>query len=310
MSNISANLVKILREKTGAGMMDCKKALSETGGDLEQATDWLRKKGLAAAAKKAGRVASEGLIGVCQENHSAALIEINSETDFVARNPEFQKTVSEIVSIAAKAPCAVETLLSKPFSNEDSTVEEALTRLISVIGENISLRRVDCLTVTEGVVAGYIHGAVSEGLGRIGVIVALESKGDKAKLQALGKKIAMHIAAASPQALTIESLDPQLLEREKNILIEQARTSNRPDSVIEKMVEGRVRKFYEEVVLLEQVYVIDGKKKISEVLEDLSKEIGSPIKITSYVRYALGEGIEKETTDFAAEVQQTAGTRV
>ncbi|MBP9829426.1 MAG: elongation factor Ts [Proteobacteria bacterium] len=306
MTEISPNLVRELREKSGAGMMDCKKALVENNGNLEAAVDWLRKKGLAAAAKKAGRVAAEGLVGVAASGNAAAVVEINAETDFISRNEQFQKMVLQAAEAAASKEYTIESLAQAPFKGETATVAEEMTRLIAVIGENMNLRRVQRLSVQNGIVATYVHNATAPGLGRIGVLVALESTGDAAKLQELGKKIAMHVAAASPQSLDISSLDAASLERERAVLIDQARASGRPEEVIEKMVEGRVRKFYEEVVLLEQVFVMDGKTKIADVVAQFSKEIGAPITLTGFVRYGLGEGIEKEETDFAAEVQAQA----
>ncbi len=302
MADITPNLVRELREKSGAGMMDCKKALVENNGDLEAAVDWLRKKGLAAAAKKAGRVAAEGLVGVAASGNAAAVVEINAETDFIARNPQFQAMVLQAAEIAAAKDHTVESLAQAPFKGEAATLSEEITRLIAVIGENMNLRRVERLSVANGVVATYVHNATTPGLGRIGVLVALESTGDVAKLQDLGRKIAMHVAAATPQSLDVASLDPLALERERAVLVDQARASGRPEEVIQKMVEGRVRKFYEEVVLLEQVFVMDGKTKIADVVEQFAKEIGTPVILKGFVRYNLGEGIEKEETDFAAEV--------
>jgi elongation factor Ts len=307
MAEITPNLVRELREKSGAGMMDCKKALVENNGDLEAAVDWLRKKGLAAAAKKAGRVAAEGLVGVAASGNAAAVVEINAETDFIARNPQFQAMVLQAAEIAAAKDHTVESLAQAPFKGEAATLSEEITRLIAVIGENMNLRRVERLSVANGVVATYVHNATTPGLGRIGVLVALESTSDAAKLQDLGRKIAMHVAAATPQSLDVASLDPLALERERAVLVDQARASGRPEEVIQKMVEGRVRKFYEEVVLLEQVFVMDGKTKIADVVEQFAKEIGTPVVLKGFVRYNLGEGIEKEETDFAAEVQAQAG---
>ena len=306
MVDISPNLVKELREKSGAGMMDCKKALTENNGDIEAAVDWLRKKGLAAAAKKAGRVAAEGLVGVAACGTSAAVVEINAETDFIARNPQFQALVRQSAEIVAASDSTVESLSKAAFKGETPTVGEEIVRLIAVIGENMSIRRVQRLSVSSGVVATYVHNATAPGLGRIGVLVALESTGDTAKLQEFGRKLAMHIAAACPQSLDVSSLDPAALERERAVLIEQARASGRPEEVIQKMVEGRVRKFYEEVVLLEQVFVMDGKTRVADVVEQFSKELGAPVVLKDFVRYTLGEGIEKEQTDFAAEVQAQA----
>ncbi|MBX9804796.1 MAG: translation elongation factor Ts [Alphaproteobacteria bacterium] len=311
MAEITANLVKDLRERTGAGMMDCKKALTEVEGDMEAAIDWLRKKGLAAAAKKAGRVASEGLVAAAIDDASnataGAVVEINAETDFVARNENFQNLVRNTALIAAKQDYTVDTLKAAPFPGEAPTVEDEITRLIAVIGENMHLRRVVRLSVSEGHVASYVHNAVSPGLGKIGVLVALESSGDKGTLADLGKRIAMHIAAANPQALLIENLDPTSLDREKTIVADQARASGRPDDIIAKMVEGRLRKFYEEVVLMEQTFIIDGKTKIRDMLETASKELNAPVHLKGYVRYALGEGVEKAESDFAAEVLAQAG---
>lgn len=309
MAEISAALVRDLREKTGAGMMDCKKALIETNANLEEAVDWLRTKGLAAAAKKAGRVAAEGLVGVATSGTTGAIIEINAETDFVARNETFQSFVNSATQTALKQVYTVDALKAAPVG-EYASLEAGLTHLIAVIGENMNLRRVARLSVNTGVVATYMHSATVPNLGKIGVLVALESTGDKEKLNDLGKKIAMHIAASAPIALEIADVDASLLEREKNVLIEQARESGRPEEIIQKMVVGRVAKFYEEIVLLEQTFVMDGKTKISQFVENTAKEIGAPIKLTGFVRYVLGEGIEKEQSDFAAEVQaQAAGSR-
>lgn len=309
MAEISATLVRDLREKTGAGMMDCKKALTETSGNLEEAVDWLRKKGLAAAAKKAGRVAAEGLVGVITSGNAGAIVEINAETDFVARNDKFQNFVSQATSAAVAKDHTVDSLKTTPVGEYDS-LDAGLTHLIAVIGENMNLRRVNRLSVNNGVVSSYMHSAVVPNLGKIGVLVALESTGDTEKLNELGKKIAMHIAASAPLALEIADVDASLLEREKNVLIDQARASGRPEDIIQKMVAGRVAKFYEEIVLLEQAFVIDGKTKVSQIIENTAKEIGAPIKLKGFVRYALGEGIEKEESDFAAEVQaQAAGNR-
>ena len=305
MAEITASLVKELREKTGAGMMDCKKALGETQGDLEQAVDWLRKKGLAAAAKKAGRVAAEGLVGVAAGGKSGAAVEINSETDFVARNEQFQGFVGAVAKLALTEGDDVEKLKNGKIGG--TSVADELTRLVATIGENMSLRRATRLTVADGVVATYVHNQIAAGMGKIGVLVALESTGDAAKLTALGKQIAMHVAAAHPQALDIQSVDSKALERERDVLREQARASGKPDNVVEKMIEGRLRKYYEETVLLEQVYVIDAETKIKDVVAKAAKEIGAPITLKGFARFQLGEGIERETTDFAAEVAATAG---
>jgi elongation factor Ts len=301
MAEITAALVKELREKSGAGMMDCKRALTESGGDIEGAVDWLRKKGLAAAAKKAGRIAAEGLIGVASSGRTGAAVEVNSETDFVARNEAFQAHVRNVATVALGAGGDVEKLKASAYPG-GGTCADALTALVAKIGENMSMRRTAALTVKDGVVATYMHSAVSPGLGKIGVLVALESAGDKDKLLALGRQIAMHIAAANPQALDISSVDPAALAREKAVLTEQASASGKPAAVIEKMVEGRVRKYYEETVLLEQVYVVDGESRVKDVIAKTAKELGTAVACTGFVRYALGEGIEKKTEDFAAEV--------
>lgn len=302
---ISATLVKDLREKTGAGMMDCKKALSETNGDFETAIDWLRKKGLSAAAKKAGRVAAEGLTAAIVDGTTGAIIEVNSETDFVARNDKFQAMVSGIAKLALTVR-GIESLQDATMSS-GKTVRDELVEHIATIGENMNLRRISTLHVMDGVVASYIHNAVADGLGKIAVLVALESNGDKTKLTTLGKQIAMHIAATRPQALNIESVDPDTLKRERDIFFEQSRASGKPDNIIEKMVDGRIRKFYEESVLLEQVFVIDGKTKISDVIANLAKELGTSVALKAFVRFELGEGIEQEVKDFAAEVAAVSG---
>lgn len=306
MAEISAALVKELRDKTGAGMMDCKKALAEAGGEMEAAVDWLRKKGLAAAAKKSGRVAAEGLVGVAADGTVGACVEVNAETDFVARNDTFQGFVTQVTEIALKTGGDIESLKGQPFPGSGRTVAEELTHMVATIGENMNLRRAAKLTVTDGVVASYMHSALAPGLGKIGVLVALESTGDKAKLAELGRQIAMHVAAARPEALDIADVDASALERERNVLADQARASGKPEDIIQKMVEGRIRKYYEEVVLLEQVFVVDGETKIRKVVENAGKTVGAPVKLTAFVRYALGEGIEKETTDFAAEVASMA----
>jgi elongation factor Ts len=304
---ITPALVKELREKTGAGMMDCKRALTETEGDLEPAIDWLRKKGLAAAAKKAGRVASEGLVAAAVRGSEGAVIEVNAETDFVARNEMFQSFVRTVCDLALGAAHDLDQLRAAAYPGTGRSVGEELTHLISTIGENMTLRRMHRLAVPQGVVASYVHGAVAPGLGKIGVLVALQSAGDQAALLTLGKHLAMHVAAANPQYLTIASVDPAALERERNVLREQSRASGKPDAIIEKMVEGRLRKFYEDVVLLEQIYVVDGESRVAKVLETAAKDAGAPIKLAGFVRFALGEGIEKQQSDFAAEVGSLAG---
>ena len=307
MAEITAALVKELREKTGAGMMDCKKALGETNGDLEGAVDWLRKKGLAAAAKKSGRVAAEGLVAVATSGTAGAVVEVNAETDFVARNEKFQGFAAEAAKVALTTGADVEALKAAAYPGAGHTVQDELTSLIATIGENMNLRRAAKLSVSAGVVTSYIHTAIAPGLGKIGVLVALESTGDAAKLTELGKQIAMHVAAARPDALDVADVDVSALEREKSVLAEQARASGKPESIIEKMVEGRLRKYYEEVCLLEQTYVIDGESKVRAVVEKVAKELGAPIKVAGFVRYALGEGIEKAESDFAAEVAAAAG---
>jgi elongation factor Ts len=306
MAEITAALVKDLREKTGAGMMDCKKALNETAGDVEAAIDWLRKKGLAAAAKKAGRVAAEGLVGIAAKGTTGVVVEVNAETDFVARNDQFQGLVSGVADVALTVGDDVEAIKKAPFAGAGKTVEEHLTTLIATIGENMNLRRAKRLSVSAGVVASYIHSAVVPGLGKIGVLVALESTGNVDRLAEVGKQIAMHVAAANPLFLDTTSVDHAALEREKSVLTDQAKASGKPDAVIEKMVEGRIRKYYEEVCLVEQVYVMDQDSKISKVIENLGKELGAPVKLTGFARFALGEGIEKEESDFAAEVAAAA----
>ena len=306
MADISAALVRDLREKTGAGMLDCKKALVETNGNIEEAVDWLRKKGLAAAAKKAGRVAAEGLVGLATSSTAGVVVEVNSETDFVARNDQFQNLVSKVAQIALSGNHDnVESLKSAGF--DGTTVGEGVTNLVAVIGENMNLRRVQMLKINgSGVIASYIHNAMGPNIGKIGVLVALESNADKAKLEELGKKIAMHVAAAQPQFLDTTDVDNASLERERNVLADQARASGRPEDIIQKMVDGRIRKYYEEVVLLEQNYVIDGQSRVRDVVEQFGKELGSPIKLVGFVRFNLGEGIEKAETDFAAEVKAQA----
>jgi elongation factor Ts len=306
MAEITAAQVKELREKTGAGMMDCKRALTETAGDMEGAVDWLRKKGLAAAAKKAGRVAADGLIGVVSQGAKGAMVEVNAETDFVARNDNFQDFVRRTAEIALAHEGDMSRIQQSEYPGGGS-VTDKLTHLVATIGENMSLRRATSLSVGKGVVSSYVHNAAGPGLGKIGVLVALESTGDAGKLAALGKQIAMHIAAANPQALSIAEVDPKALERERGVLREQAASSGKPAAVIEKMVEGRLRKYYEDVVLLEQVYVIDGESRVSAAVEKAAKEIGAPVKVTGFRRFALGEGIERKESDFAAEVAAQAG---
>ena len=307
MAAITAQMVKTLREKTGAGMMDCKKALGETEGDIEAAVDWLRKKGLSAAAKKAGRVAAEGVVAVATSDGSGALIEVNSETDFVSRNADFQGFASTLATMALETGDDLDALKGKPYPGTDRNVEEQLTHNIATIGENMSLRRAIRLDVDGGVVVPYIHNAVAPGIGKIGVLVGLKSTADAATLEALGKQLAMHVAATAPKSLSVDDLDPAEVEREKSILVDQAKASGRPPEIIEKMVTGRLQKFYQEVVLLEQTFVIDNESKVGKVIENAAKEAGAPIEMVGFKRFTLGEGIEREEADFAAEVAATLG---
>ncbi|MGF1610847.1 MAG: translation elongation factor Ts [Kiloniellales bacterium] len=307
MAEITAALVKELRETSGAGMMDCKKALTESGGDIEAAVDWLRKKGLAAAAKKAGRVAAEGLIGVAASGTTGAVVEVNAETDFVARNEQFQNFVRQVAGLALKSGGDLEALKAQPYPGSGRSVADELTQMIATIGENMNLRRLAVLSVSAGIVASYVHNQAAPGLGKIGVLVALDSTGDQDKLATLGKQLAMHVAAAAPQAVDASGVDPEALARERDVLAEQARASGKPEEIIQKMVEGRLRKFYEDVCLLEQAFVIDGESKVRKVLEQAAKELGAPVKVTGFVRFMLGEGIEREETDFAAEVAAQLG---
>jgi len=304
MAAITAALVKELRDKSGAGMMDCKKALAETDGDMEAAVDWLRTKGLAAAQKKSGRVAADGLVTVTATGNRGAVVEINAETDFVARNESFQDFVSTIGSIALDAGDNADTILAAAYPDTGRTVAEQLTHNIATIGENMSFRRASVLEVSNGLVATYMHGALKPGLGKIGVLVALESDAPAETLEALGKQLAMHIAAARPEFLSVADVDAEALERERTVLTEQARESGKPENIIEKMVEGRLRKYYEEVVLTEQVFVIDNETKITKVVENAAKDAGTAIALKGFARFELGQGIEKEETDFAAEVAQ------
>ena len=304
--SITAAQVKELREKSGAGMMDCKKALNETNGDMDSAVDWLRTKGLAAAAKKSGRVASEGLVAASVSDGVGALIELNSETDFVSRNDEFQNFAKTLADIALGVN-DLEALKAANFPGAGRTVEEELTQKIATIGENMSLRRMQKVSVDAGLVVSYIHNAVADGLGRIGVLVGLSSVADEASLAKLGKQLAMHIAATSPASLSVDDLDPAMVQRERDVLIEQAKASGKPQDIAEKMVEGRMRKYYEEVVLLEQIFVVDGETKVKAVIEMAAKDAGSAIALTAFSQYNLGEGVEKEETDFAAEVAAQLG---
>ena len=307
MSEITAARVKELREKTGAGMMDCRKALGETGGDLEAAVDWLRKKGLASAAKKAGRVAAEGLVAVAVSGTTGAVVAVNAATDFVGRNEKFQAFAAEVAQLALGVSGDDVAALSATKMASGETVETVLTQLVATIGENMSLRRMKRVSVKEGAVVPYMHGALTPQLGRIGVLIALESGADAAVLAGLGKQLAMHVAAANPQSLTIDAVDPAALERERAVLADQARASGKAEEIIGKMVEGRLRKYYEETVLLEQVFVVDGESRVKDVVAKAGKEAGKPVALTGFVRFALGEGIEKQQTDFAAEVAAQAG---
>ncbi len=302
MAEITASLVKTLREKTGAGMMDCKKALGEVGGDIEKAVDWLRTKGLSAASKKAGRVAAEGLVGVAATGNKGALMEVNAETDFVGRNDQFQKFVAATTRIALENAGDLAKVTATPFPGTGRDVQGELTNLIATIGENMSLRRSAMLSVSDGVVVGYTHNAVAPDLGKIGVLVALESTGDKTKLAALGKQLAMHVAATNPQSLTVADLDQTAIERERGVLTEKAGQTGKAADIIAKMVEGGLRKFHQEVVLLEQAFVMDGKTKVSKVVDEAGKDVGAPVKLAGFLRFALGEGLEKKSEDFAAEV--------
>jgi elongation factor Ts len=302
MAEITAALVKDLREKTGAGMMDCKRALTETGGELESAIDWLRKKGLAAAAKKSGRVAAEGLVGVISAPGRAAMVEVNAETDFVARNDTFQAFVEAVAKIALAVGEDLDAIKTAPFPGSGRTVAEELTHMVATVGENMNIRRARVLSVGSGVVATYVHNTLKPGLGKIGVLVAVEGAGEMAALETLGRQVGMHIAASSPEAIDTDGVDPAALEREKAVLTEQARASGRPDNIIEKMVEGRIRKFYEDVVLLEQVWVHDGESRVKAVLAKAG------VKLAGFARFKLGEGIDKpEGPGFATEFAATAG---
>ncbi len=311
MAAITAALVKELREKTGAGMMDCKAALKENDGDMEKAVDWLRKKGLSKAAKKAGRTAADGLVAVAiAETGNGAkgvLVEVNAETDFVARNEVFQKMVASIADEALSVDGDIDALRTRTFPGGSKTIDEHITAMVGTIGENMSLRRAEGVAVDNGVVVPYIHTQIADGMGKIGVLVALKSEGDKAALKALARQIAMHVAATRPLALNIADLDASLVEREKSVLADQARASGKPEAIIEKMVEGRLRKYYEESVLMEQIFVMDNETKIGKLVEAAAKDAGAPVELTDFVRLELGEGIEvEEGDDFAAEVAAMA----
>jgi len=305
MADISAKLVKDLRDRTGAGMMDCKKALVETAGDFEKAVDWLRTKGLASAAKKAGRTAAEGLVGVAVDGTKGAVVEINSETDFVAKNAQFQGFVGDVAKLALRHGSDVDALLGANHPAGGS-VQDVLTNNIATIGEQQAVRRAEIVEAT-GVVASYVHNAAAPDMGKIGVLVAIDSDGDKAALMALGKQLAMHIAAANPLALTADDLDADLLARERAIAAEKAAASGKPADIVERMVDGAVKKFAGEVALMSQVFVIDGKSKVADIVAAEARKLGTDIKVSRFVRFQLGEGIEKATSDFAAEVAATAG---
>ena len=305
MANISASMVKELRESTGAGMMDCKAALTETNGDITAAQDWLRKKGLSKAAKKAGRVAAEGLIGVKVQGVKGVVVEVNSETDFVARNDLFQGLVKIVADVALGAGTDVEKINAAKAGS--ITIAEAVADTIAKIGENMTLRRAAALSVGKGAVGSYVHNSVSDGLGKIGVLVALESGGKVDELASLGRMVAMHVAAANPQALDASGLDPATIAREKDVLADKFKAQGKPANVIEKIVESGLKTFYKEVCLLEQAYVHDPAKSVAQALKEAEGKVGSPIKITGFVRFALGEGIEKQESDFAAEVAAAAG---
>ena len=301
MTEVTVGMVRELRDATGAGMMDCKKALVESGGEMEAAIDWLRKKGLSAAAKKSGRVAAEGLVGVASGPNIAAMVEVNAETDFVARNENFQNFVAEVAGLALSVGEDVEALKAATYPGTQHSTQEELTKLIATIGENMTIRRARVLRVEEGSVATYMHNAVKPGLGKIGVLVALEGKNEMQVMETLGRQIGMHVAATRPEALDVDAVEPSALEREKAVLTEQAMASGKPEAVIQKMVEGRIRKYYEEIVLLEQVWVHDGESRVKAVVGKLG------LTLSGFARFHLGEGIEKQVTDFAAEVAATAG---
>ena len=306
MSEITAAMVKELREKSGAGMMDCKKALAQTNGDMEAAIDWLRAKGIAKADKKSGRTAAEGLIGVGSEGTKAVLVELNSETDFVARNDAFQDIVRGVAKVALGTDGTVEAVAAATYPSTGKSVTDTIKDAIATIGENMALRRSVKLEVNDGVVSTYVHNAAADGLGKLGVLVALQSTGDKAALNAIGRQVAMHIAATNPLAVRAEEVDAAVAEREKNVFIEQARESGKPEAIIEKMVEGRMRKFYEEVALLSQAFVINPDLTVGDAVKAAEKEVGAPIEVVAIARLLLGEGVEKEESDFAAEVAAAA----
>ena len=305
--SLTASMVKELREKSGAGMMDCKKALSENNGQMEDAIDWLRKKGLASVSKKSGRIAAEGLVGINVKNNSGVIIEINSETDFVSRNEIFQNFVKNCGELALSKKSNIEELKKLPYPGSERTVDEELANNIATIGENMNIRRLEFLEVSEGGLFSYIHNSTAEGLGRLGVLVSLKSKLNVDELSALGKQIAMHVAATSPKSLSIDDLDEQIVNRERQVLIDQAIASGKPKEIADKIVQGRMHKFYQEVVLNEQVSVLDGETKIKDLVKNFSKEKNSDIELTGFKIIKLGDGIEVEETNFAEEVAATAG---
>ena len=305
MSLITAALVKELRDKTGAGMMDCKNALVETNGNIEESVDWLRKKGISGAEKKSARTAADGVVTVSLSENAAALVEINSETDFVSRNPDFQQFAKNVSSIALNSGSNLDELKNAKYLDSGKTVKDALTDLIGLIGENIVIRRTVLFNSSTNILSSYIHGQIDEGLGKIGVILSIESNGDVEKIKELGKKLAMHIAASKPVAISSKDVDPGLIDWERKILIEQAKDSGKPDNIIEKMVEGRISKFFSEITLLDQTWVMDGESKVSKVIENIEKEISCNIVIKDFKYFILGEGIEVETKDFATEVAET-----
>ncbi|RED42345.1 translation elongation factor Ts (EF-Ts) [Rhodopseudomonas thermotolerans] len=308
MATITAAMVKELRETTGVGMMDCKQALAETDGNMDAAIDWLRKKGLSKAAKKAGRVAAEGLIGALTDGTKGVVIEVNSETDFVARNEQFQGLVKMIAQVALKVGADIDAINAAPVGS--STVAGAIADAIATIGENMTLRRAAALEVSQGVVASYIHNAVIDGAGKMGVIVALESAGKTDELATLGRQLAMHVAAANPQALDPAGLDPAVVQREREVMADKYRQQGKPENMIEKIVENGLKTYYKEVCLLEQAYIHDEKgKAVAQAVKEAEGKVGAAIKITGFVRYALGEGIEKQTSDFAAEVAAASGQK-
>lgn len=304
MAEITAALVKQLREQSGAGMMDCKKALQENDGDVEAAMDWLRKKGISKAEKKAGRTAAEGLVGVTADGTDAVVVEINSETDFVARNTEFQKLVGDIAGVAVGTDGSVDAILAADMGGK--SVDQAIKDAVATIGENMNLRRASKLSVGSGAVARYVHNAAATDMGKMGVLVAIETTGDAEAAGAIGRQIAMHVAATNPLAIDTDDLDPAVVEKERVIFADQAKASGKPENIIEKMVEGRLRKFYEEVCLMKQSFVINPDVTVEAALKEAEKDIGAPAKVTAMVRFALGEGVEKEESDFAAEVAAAA----